>query len=165
MRKIGKIIFVLSVSFIYLLFPIKMTEAETAGALKVNNQVIYQDNTQDKSSETIFVIPDLFLPEKIKLEKATTSKKEQIVTAAKKDVFMNEEDTKENDIEQKINPYLFKNMQTVAAPEIVKSANTQQELSTKFWSCGGIFLGGVVFLLFGIFLGRRFSYHRIQTGK
>ncbi|EKJ3581585.1 TPA: hypothetical protein ACN1ND_000282 [Enterococcus faecalis] len=165
MRKIVKIMFVLGISFIYLLFPIKMIAVETAGALKVNNQVIYQDNTQDKSSETTFVIPDLFLPEKTELEKATTSKKEQIVTAAKQDVFINDENTEENDIEQKINPYLFKNMQTVTTPEIVESANTQKELPTKFWSYGGIFLGGVVILLFGIFLGSRFSYHRTQTGK
>lgn len=49
MRKIIKIVIVLSVNMLYLSLSSTKTKAEEVGALKINNQVIYQDNQQKKT--------------------------------------------------------------------------------------------------------------------
>ena len=49
MRKIAKIVIVLNVSMFYLLWTSIKIEAEEVGALKINNQVIYQNNQQKKT--------------------------------------------------------------------------------------------------------------------
>ncbi|MCF0231282.1 MAG: hypothetical protein HUJ63_03205 [Enterococcus sp.] len=43
MRKLIKIVIVLSVNMLYLSLSSTKTKAEEVGALKINNQVIYQD--------------------------------------------------------------------------------------------------------------------------
>lgn len=48
MRKLIKIVIVLSVNMLYLSLSSTKTKAEEVGALKINNQVIYQDNQQKK---------------------------------------------------------------------------------------------------------------------
>lgn len=49
MRKIIKIVIVLSVSMLYLSLTSTKTKAEEVGTLKINNQVLYQDNQQKKT--------------------------------------------------------------------------------------------------------------------
>ena len=54
---------------LYLSLSSTKTKAEEVGTLKINNQVIYQDNQQKKNVEVNFIIPDLFLPIKAEREK------------------------------------------------------------------------------------------------
>lgn len=165
MRKIIKIVIALSVSILYLSLTSTKIKAEEVGTLKINNQVIYQDNQQNKHSETNFIIPDLFLPIKTEREKEVNKRTEKVVTNAKNDVFKMNQSVKELAVDKKVGPFLFKETTNLASPESVGSLDEHQEISIKFWSYGGIFLGGIVILFVGIFLGNRFSYHRAQSGN
>lgn len=165
MRKIAKIMVVLSVSMLYLLLTSTKTAAEEVGALKINNQVIYQDNQQKKSLEVNFVILDLFLPIKAEREKEVNRSKVMVVNEAKNDVFRIDQNVKTLAVDKKVSPFLFKETSTVASPESIESLEVYQEISTKFWFYSGIFFGSIVILLVGVFLGIRFSYHRAQKGN
>ncbi|MGC6612215.1 hypothetical protein ACP0GZ_27625, partial [Escherichia coli] len=85
MRKLIKIVIVLSVNMLYLSLSSTKTKAEEVGALKINNQVIYQDNQQKKNVEVNVIIPDLFLPIKAEREKEVNQSKARVVNEAKND--------------------------------------------------------------------------------
>ncbi|EGO7986435.1 hypothetical protein FEW53_002577 [Enterococcus faecalis] len=165
MRKLIKIVIVLSVSMLYLLLTPTKTKAEEVGALKINNQVLYQDNQQKKNVEVNFIIPDLFLPIKAEREKEVNQSKAMVINEAKNDVFKTNQDVKTLALDKKVSPFLFKNTETGTSPESVESLEVHQEISTNFWLYSGMFLGGIVILFVGVFLGSRFSYHRTQRGN
>ena len=83
MRKLIKIVIVLSVNMLYLSLSSTKTKAEEVGALKINNQVIYQDNQQKKNVEVNFIIPDLFLPIKAREKKKSIKVKRGLSTKQK----------------------------------------------------------------------------------
>ena len=163
MRKLIKIVIVLSVNMLYLSLSSTKTKAEEVGALKINNQVIYQDNQQKKNVEVNFIIPDLFLPIKAEREKEVNQSKARV--EAKNDVFRTEQNAKTLAVDKKVRPFLFKETATVTSPESVESLEVQREISINFWLYSGIFLGSIVILFVGVFLGNRFSYHRAQSGN
>ncbi|WP_258863594.1 hypothetical protein [Enterococcus faecalis] len=68
-------------------------------------------------------------------------------------------------VDKKVRPFLFKETATVTSPESVESLEVQREISINFWLYSGIFLGSIVILFVGVFLGNRFSYHRAQSGN
>ena len=158
MRKLIKIVIVLSVNMLYLSLSSTKTKAEEVGALKINNQVIYQDNQQKKNVEVNFIIPDLFLPIKAEREKEVNQSKARVVNEAKNNA-------KTLAVDKKVRPFLFKETATVTSPESVESLEVQREISINFWLYSGIFLGSIVILFVGVFLGNRFSYHRAQSGN
>ncbi|WP_421502869.1 hypothetical protein [Enterococcus faecalis] len=165
MRKIAKIVIVLNVSMFYLLWTSIKIEAEEVGALKINNQVIYQNNQQKKNVEVNFIIPDLFLPIKAEREKEVNQSKARVVNEAKNDVFRTEQNAKTLAVDKKVRPFLFKETATVTSPGSVESLEVQREISINFWLYSAIFLGSIVILFVGVFLGNRFSYHRLQKGS
>ncbi|EOJ78716.1 hypothetical protein WOA_01587 [Enterococcus faecalis EnGen0356] len=165
MRKLIKIVIVLSVNMLYLSLSSTKTKAEEVGALKINNQVIYQDNQQKKNVEVNFIIPDLFLPIKAEREKEVNQSKVRVVNEAKNDVFRTEQNAKTLAVDKKVRPFLFKETATVTSPESIESLEVHREISINFWLYSGIFLGSIVILFVGVFLGNRFSYHRAQSGN
>ncbi|MET1239402.1 hypothetical protein ABWV95_06965 [Enterococcus faecalis] len=152
MRKLIKIVIVLSVNMLYLSLSSTKTKAEEVGALKINNQVIYQDNQQKKNVE-------------VEREKEVNQSKARVVNEAKNDVFRTEQNAKTLAVDKKVRPFLFKETATVTSPESVESLEVQREISINFWLYSGIFLGSIVILFVGVFLGNRFSYHRAQSGN
>ncbi|MCF0231365.1 MAG: hypothetical protein HUJ63_03645, partial [Enterococcus sp.] len=81
------------------------------------------------------------------------------------DVFRTEQNAKTLAVDKKVRPFLFKETATVTSPESVESLEVQREISINFWLYSGIFLGSIVILFVGVFLGNRFSYHRAQSGN
>lgn len=150
---------------LYLSLSSTKTKAEEVGALKINNQVLYQDNQQKKNVEVNFIIPDLFLPIKAEREKEVNQSKARVVNEAKNDVFRTEQNAKTLAVDKKVRPFLFKETATVTSPESVESLEVHREISINFWLYSGIFLGSIVILFVGVFLGTRFSYHRAQSGN
>ena len=127
--------------------------------------MIYQDNQQKKNVEVNFIIPDLFLPIKAEREKEVNQSKTRVVNEAKNDVFRTEQNAKTLAVDKKVRPFLFKETATVTSPESVESLEVHREISINFWLYSGIFLGSIVILFVGVFLGNRFSYHRAQSGN
>ncbi len=105
MRKLIKIVIVLSVNMLYLSLSSTKTKAEEVGALKINNQVIYQDNQQKKNVEVNFIIPDLFLPIKAEREKEVNQSKARVVNEAKNDVFRTEQNAKTLAVDKKVSAF------------------------------------------------------------
>lgn len=135
-------------------------EEQKHGSLKINNQVIYENNNQKKNSEANFVVPDLFLPAKEDMEKEIKKKREMIIKEAKNDVFMMDDQSKEMNISQKVIPHLFKQKELLSY--VKRSGGNKEKLqsSEKILIFLGIILSSAILLTMGIFLGNRFSYHR-----
>ena len=111
------------------------------------------------------VVLNLFLPIKAEREKEVNQSKARVVNEAKNDVFRTEQNAKTLAVDKKVRPFLFKETATVTSPESVESLEVQREISINFWLYSGIFLGSIVILFVGVFLGNRFSYHRAQSGN
>lgn len=112
-----------------------------------------------------FIIPDLFLPIKAEREKEVNQSKARVVNEAKNDVFRTEQNAKTLAVDKKVRPFLFKETATVTSSESIESLEVHREISINFWLYSGIFLGSIVILFVGVFLGNRFSYHRAQSGN
>lgn len=135
-------------------------EEQKPGSLKMNNQVIYENNNQKKNSEANFVVPDLFLPEKEHTEKELKKQKEMIVNTVKNNVFKMDNRTNELSISQRIVPNLFKQTEFSFIEENSVSHKKSLKISDKILIFSGIILAGSILLIIGILLGNHFSYHR-----
>lgn len=154
----------LFISCCLLLFfqPLQLAFAEEAsGKLKFNNQVIYDTNNQNRLEvEISFIIQDLFLPEKNKVVDELQKKQEEVVSQSQKMVFVTKEKVTTEPIEKKVRPYLFRDAVTEFPQASVSTDKETQTVVNTFWLYGGIAAGGFAVLFFGVFLGKKFSYHR-----
>lgn len=137
-------------------------QAEERGSLKMNHQVIYENDQQKNSSKTTFIIPDLFLPEKTDREKQFEAQKETSIKEIEENVFLSMDKTEKLGTSEKVTPLLFKQSNSNVLIDTAGSSEDVTESTTHFWQYSGVVLGGGVVLALGIFLGNRFSHWREQ---
>lgn len=136
--------------------------AEERGSLKMNHQVIYENNQQKNSSKATFIIPDLFLPRKTEREKNFEAQKETPIKEIEEKVFLSIDKTDELVISEKVTPLLFKQSNSNVLIDTAGFSVDVTDSTNYFWQYSGVVLGGGVVLALGTFLGHRFSYHRVQ---
>ena len=136
--------------------------AEERGSLKMNHQVIYENNQQKNSSKATFIIPDLFLPRKTEREKNFEAQKETPIKEIEEKVFLSIDKTDELVISEKVTPLLFKQSNSNVLIDTAGFSVDVTDSTNYFWQYSGMVLGGGVVLALGTFLGHRFSYHRVQ---
>ena len=127
------------------------------GDLKINNQVIYRQNeTKNNTTNSEFVLPDLFLEKKTNqetlLKEKTKKKLNSIETALFREKTPNEEA-----LYTKVIPLLFSNEEGFSYIE-ENDNNLKQSSLKNVGVITIIFLGAVLFLVVGIFLGKKFSH-------
>lgn len=127
------------------------------GDLKINNQVIYRQNkAENKNSNGEFNLPDLFLEKKTSQENLLKEKTEKTINNIETNLFL-EEKPDEEALNTKVLPILFRNADGFSYIE--ENENNLNQSNLK--SVGIIliiFLGAVLFLLVGIFFGKKFSH-------
>lgn len=123
------------------------------GDLRINNQVIYEQEGGSQSNTATFTLPYLFLPDMSEQEKQTAEKQARIVSTAQKEVFTKETPQVES-IDKKITPQLFSKEYTMPEESLLKKENKKNQSKIGFILL--CIIGGTLIIFAGIYLGKMF---------
>lgn len=127
------------------------------GDLKINNQVIYRQNkTENNNTSSEFNFPDLFLDKKTSQENYLKEKTDKTLSDIESNIFLKETPSEEI-LNKKLVPLLFNSADNFSYIEENENNLNQSNLKSV-GICLIIFWGAVLFLVVGIFFGKKFSH-------
>ncbi|MBO0461708.1 hypothetical protein JZO83_08080 [Enterococcus sp. DIV1298c] len=157
-KKIGRLLFLLGL--LQVLSPNDPTVF--SGTLTINNQVIYRESEGVEDNETTFILHDLFLADKTKLDQERIEQEKQQISTAQTLVFVAEETTQPQVFEDTITPKLFKEEQMSVGHQLSANPNpTTTHGTIVSWLL--LLLGSILLVSGGGYLGKKFSQQKYKN--
>ncbi|MDA9461194.1 hypothetical protein [Enterococcus mundtii] len=133
-----------------------------AGTLTINNHVIYQEREGIEDHETTFVVHDLFLEDKTKLDQERVQQERQQISMAQNLVFVSKATTQPQVFEQTIIPQLFKEEQMAVGHQLSDNPNhTSIQGRIVLWIL--LLLGSILLTVGGTYFGKKFSQQKYKN--
>lgn len=157
-KKIGGLFFLLVV----LLFLSHPNDTVFASTLTINNHVIYQEREGVEDHGTTFIVHDLFLEDKTKLDQERVQQQRQQISTAQNLVFVSEATPQPQVFEQTITPKLIKEGQMSVGHQSSATPNhTAIQGRIVLWSL--LLLGSILLTIGGNYLGKKFSQQKYKN--